>query len=297
MTDQRWELSKKYIIGKGLEIGALSNPTKVPYNVRVIYVDKIDSKTALDLHYPELKGKRLVTVDVLDDGEKLSAFPIESQDFIIGNHFLEHTQDPIRAIQTHLSRLRVGGILYYGVPDKRKTFDIKRPITPFSHVLEDYNKGPNYSYNDHLWEWIRLVSHTRKENEEEEFVRLKNMNYSIHFHVWDNDALRDFIEKTNNFLNYPFKICEFVSNDSENIIVLQKVRSENKENGENLLEIPLAIKALLGVYETREDLQKDYPDIKNLTELKKLIFWAKKYGVFEESSLTPYTYYFDHYDT
>ena len=86
------------------------------------YVDRM-AEDQLRGHYPELSDFPLVKVDVIDDGEKLSTFEPGSQDFIIANHFLEHTQDPIGTMARFLEVLRPRGILFMAVPDKRYTFD------------------------------------------------------------------------------------------------------------------------------------------------------------------------------
>ena len=92
-------------------------------------------------HYPELDDQDLAPVDVVDDGETLSMIEPESVDFIVANHFLEHCEDPIRTITTHLGKLRPGGVLFYAVPDKRYTFDFRRPRTPLSHLIADHEDG------------------------------------------------------------------------------------------------------------------------------------------------------------
>lgn len=297
----RWKLSKKYIAGKGLELGALQNPLRIPEGTKVLYVDKIDSKTALTVHYPELDGNKLVDVDILEDAEKLSCFPSESQDFIIANHFLEHTQNPIGAINAHLSKLKNGGILYYAVPDKRYTFDKERTITSFEHVLSDYKNGTSTSYDFHMQEWVELVNHIPLEQQEKTIQHLKQINYAIHFHVWDNDSFYDFLAKTNEFLGYPYKICEYMSNGEENIAIVQKVKSETKSNESYSTEKkvivqstvqPLAVQALLQVYETRKDLQSAFPSIRSEIDLNNLICWAKKFGIHEEDALIPYASYY-----
>ena len=50
------------------------------------YVDRMDEND-LRRHYPELNDLPLVKVNIVDDGEKLTAFEPNSQDFIIANHF------------------------------------------------------------------------------------------------------------------------------------------------------------------------------------------------------------------
>lgn len=302
----RWELSKKYIIGKGLELGALQNPLRISEGVRVLYVDKIDSKTALTVHYPELEGNKLVDVDILEDAEKLSCFPSDSQDFIIANHFLEHTQNPIGAISAHLSKLKNGGILYYAVPDKRRTFDVNRTLTSFEHILQDYENGPSSSYEQHLKEWVEHVEKKPREQSDYRIKELRAMNYAIHFHVWDAESFRKFLDKANELLGFPFAIVEYIeNNDNENIAILRKIKSEIKPNENSNLEKKvvnqpidqsdvqtLAVQSLLQVYERRKDLQLAFPEIKKGMGMTSLICWAKKFGIHEEDTLLPYASYY-----
>ncbi len=57
-----------------------------------------------------------MSVDVVDDGESLQDhLPDVSADFIIANHFIEHTQDPLGTLAAYLRVLRTGGVLY--LPD------------------------------------------------------------------------------------------------------------------------------------------------------------------------------------
>ena len=100
--DPRKSLAKRFIRGRGIEIGALHNPLWVPPRSCVTYVDRMDEND-LRRHYPELNDLPLVKVNIVDDGEKLTAFEPNSQDFIIANHFLEHAQNPISTIRGEVS--------------------------------------------------------------------------------------------------------------------------------------------------------------------------------------------------
>jgi predicted SAM-dependent methyltransferase len=289
----RWKFSKKYVLGKGLEIGALHRPLPVHNCVKVIYIDEIDENTVHE-HYPELKNEKLTNVDILDDGENLSVIPENSCDFIIANHFIEHTENPINTIKTHLSRIKIGGILYYIIPDKRQTFDIDRPITSFEHVLCDYKHGPEISRDHHFYEWLKLVKHIPENKINENIKKLKSMNFAIHFHVWDANAIHEFLKKTNKLLDDQFVIEEFVERGEENIIILRKIKSPEMDSDHNSNHNrPLAINTLLQVYEERQDLQKIFPDIEK--DLFNLIQWAKKSGVNEDSRLYRFGPYYENY--
>jgi len=294
--ENRWNLSKKYILGKGLEVGALNRPLPVHKCVQVIYIDNINVEDAYNIHFPRLKGTDIVNVDVIDDAEELTTIPLESQDFIIGCHFLEHTQNPIKTIESHLSKIRVGGILYYILPDKRYTFDIDRPVTTFEHILYDYQKGADISYDSHMYEWVELVEHVKtKEQIESRVKELKDIAHAIHFHVFDAKTLKEFFEKINEVLGNSYEIVEFYEDKMhENIVILRKLKSKTKTHNENLdPNMPLAIRTLMQVYERREDLQKAYPEVKEKKELSSLIEWAKRYGINEDSRLFRFAPYFE----
>jgi len=296
MIIQRWLLSRKYLAGTGIEIGGLNRPLKVPKDVKVRYVDLIDNETAKNVIYPNLKKNKvsLVNVDIVDDGEKLSSISQESQDFIIANHFLEHTQNPIKTIKNHLSRLKVNGILFYCVPDKRKTFDKNRPITTFEHVLKDFKEGPGWSYESHLHEYIELIQHPKSKISNEKLVEgLRRSKKNIHFHVWDRDALYEFLEKTNQVLEHPFEIIEFIENKNENIIILRKTQPENLTKKIPQAEMLNPVTALMRVYFEREDLQKEFPEASDGKDLSRLINWAKIHGSTKDELLMMFKRYYE----
>jgi methyltransferase family protein len=191
----RVELAAHFLFGEGLEIGPLHQPLALPPHAHARYVDrmKIDD---LRREYPELADWNLTEVDIVDDGELLTTIAEESQDFIVANHFLEHCENPISTIGTHLGKLKPGGILFYAVPDQRFTFDYRRPITALEHMVADYEQGPERSRAEHYQEWCRLVINeeseavgTPEQAGSEEWVErrareLEDAKYSIHMHVW-----------------------------------------------------------------------------------------------------------------
>ena len=76
-------------------------------------------------------------------GEKLDGLPDESCDFVIANHMLEHTRNPIGDNNRKDVRvLRPNGILYLALPDKRFTFDAGRAVTSYEHLKRDVFQSP-----------------------------------------------------------------------------------------------------------------------------------------------------------
>lgn len=221
-SELRLLLSSFYLQGQGLEVGALHEPLQLSSKAQVKYVDRL-SVTDLRRHYPELNSLNLVNVDIIDDGEHLTTVPNSSQDFIVANHMLEHCKNPIQTLQSFLSKLKQGGIIYAAIPDKRYCFDRDRPLTTFTHLIDDYhNKNDHFP---HYVEWSRLVDKKQGEPEILDHARyLFQMQYSIHFHVWDYYSYVDFLLKTSQFLNFTFDILNISFNDhrAEIITVLRK---------------------------------------------------------------------------
>jgi hypothetical protein len=197
----------------------------MPDGVSVRYVDRMEVPD-LRAHYPELEAFPLAPVDIIDDGEVLGTVPPESVDFIIANHFLEHCEDPIGTIGTHLGKLRSGGVLFYAVPDKRYTFDFRRPRTPLAHLVADHAAGPKRSRHEHYLEWVRLVDSSEgppgnDAAAEERARRLEGEGYSIHFHVWTSaDLLGLMLHCWEHYGS--FEIEAVRRHSLENIVVLRK---------------------------------------------------------------------------
>jgi SAM-dependent methyltransferase len=224
----RAAIARRFIQGSGIEIGALHNPLRMPRGAQVRYVDRMPV-AELRRQYPELEEEELVEVDVIDDGERLGSIADDSQDFVVANHFLEHSEDPIGALLNMFRVLRTGGILYLAVPDKRFTFDLKRPTTPLDHLLRDYEEGPEHSRRSHFEEWARLVDDVPEPDLERHVADLLAKDYSIHFHVWTQaDALELLVALRERFgVSYDLEVA--VRNDHENVFVLRKLASAPTE--------------------------------------------------------------------
>jgi SAM-dependent methyltransferase len=229
--DARREFAERFLAGEGLEIGALHLPLETPRGAHVRYVDRM-SVEDLRAEYAELEEWDLTPVDVIDDGELLSTIPEGSQDFIVANHFLEHCEDPIRTIETHLGKLRPGGVLFYAVPDKRYTFDSRRPPTPLEHVVADHEEGAERSRAGHYDEWARLVVDSEapagadgaafEEWAARRARELEEDAYSIHMHVWTQAEFLELILHCRDRFEGAFDIEAAARQAIEFIVVLRK---------------------------------------------------------------------------
>ena len=217
-------IAARFLRGEGLEIGALHNPLPVSQHARVRYVDRMTTPD-LRRQYPELDGKPLVEVDVVDDGERLANVPDASLDFVIANHFLEHCQDPIAALGTMFRVVRPGGIVYLAIPDKRFTFDVDREVTSTEHLLEDHRKGPEGSRQEHFEEWARLVDKVGEAEVGAHAAKLVEADYSIHFHVWTQGDALELLSVARRELGLDYDVEVAIRNGHENVFVLRKAGS------------------------------------------------------------------------
>jgi predicted SAM-dependent methyltransferase len=212
----RHRLAKTFLAGQGLEIGALHLPLPLPRGAHARYVDRM-SREDLRRHYPEMRTYDLVEVDVIDDGETLATVADGSQDFVIANHFIEHTQDPIATIGNHFRVLKPGGVLFMAVPDKRRTFDVDRPVTTLEHHIADHRDGPQHSRAQHYVEWA-----THIERDPSKAQALEEADYSIHFHVFTPDSFAALLGYCRDEAGIPLAVEAIVPSAHEFVTVLRR---------------------------------------------------------------------------
>ncbi len=217
---------KHHLRGDGIEIGALHQPldvSELPIS-SIRYVDRLPTEE-LRQHYPELKNETFVTIDIIDDGQVLGTIANHSLDFIIANHLIEHCDNPLGTIENWLSKLRAGGIIFLAVPDQRKGWDERRPVTSLQHIIDDYRstasdrKMRNFQ---HFKDWVELVGNI---HDPAHVQRLIEIDYSIHFHVFTFESFFALLAYARERMSFPVRIVEAVqpSEESwESVFVLEK---------------------------------------------------------------------------
>lgn len=217
----REALAYRYITGSGIEIGALHMPMVIPSSASVKYIDRM-CVADLREQYPELNNLPLVEADIVDNGEELGTIADESLDFVIAAHMIEHTQNPLGALENWLRVVKPGGIIFLAVPHRDHTFDADRHLTTWEHVWNDYREGPQWSRRQHFEEWVDLVNKTPAERRAAEIAQLMEMDYSIHFHVWNENSFLGFLSSAANFLKFTFRVMHFELNHHEMLVILRK---------------------------------------------------------------------------
>ncbi|HEY8583922.1 MAG TPA: methyltransferase domain-containing protein, partial [Capillimicrobium sp.] len=177
-----------YLRGDGIEIGALNFPLRLPAGARARYVDRQPGDELVAEYQVLYPGAAIVAPDVVDDGERLATFADGSLDFVIANHMLEHTEDPVGALRHQVRVLRPGGVLFAALPDPRFNHDAPRPRTTVEHVLRDHADGPAASRRAHYEEWARLVERVDEADVAGRAAELEAASANIHFHVWEPEG-------------------------------------------------------------------------------------------------------------
>ncbi len=183
---------RRYLRGRGLEIGALWRRFPVPADARVFYADRL-GHAALEQHYPELRGQ-ITHVDLLADAVQLPVRP-GSLDFLIASHVIEHLPQPLLALRNWYEALAPGGVLLLKVPDKRYTFDAPRSRTPLRHLIDEHDHPERFDRRAHYADWVEHIGRQSPSDPgfDQAVTNLMREDYSIHFHVWIDGDLREII--------------------------------------------------------------------------------------------------------
>ncbi len=123
-------------------------------------------------------------------------------ELLISCNNLEHIANPIKALKNWTKVIKNNGLILLILPKKESNFDHKRPITKFTHLIEDFNNNIGEEDLTHLDEILSLHDLTRDllAGSYDEFKErsLKNIeNRSLHHHVFDLNLLEDIF----NYLN------------------------------------------------------------------------------------------------
>jgi hypothetical protein len=98
---------------------------------------------------------------------------------------LEHSANPIRVLTEWRRLLKPAGHLLLVLPEGGRTYDRRRPITSFEHLVDDFNRGTQESDSTHFDE-IALL-HTEHPNLHDLRTSLEGneVHRMAHHHVFD----------------------------------------------------------------------------------------------------------------
>jgi SAM-dependent methyltransferase len=136
-----------------------------------------------------------VGTQYISEATNLQMLRDECYDFIISCHCLEHVANPLKALSEWLRVLKRGGVILLILPDKKHTFDHRRPLTLFDHLLQDFQSDIGEDDLTHLEEILSLHDlNLDKPAGTLEFFKtrsLKNFyNRTLHHHIFDISLLK-----------------------------------------------------------------------------------------------------------
>ena len=123
---------------KGMEIGPLDRPLVKKSECQVIYVDHLHTSDLLKKYQHDngVNQKEIVEVDFVWKGSYSEILSETAKlDFVVASHVIEHVPDLIYFLQDLSQVMKVGGLVYLVVPDKRFTFDFLREKSTISEIL------------------------------------------------------------------------------------------------------------------------------------------------------------------
>lgn len=151
-------------------------------------------------HYRYADGR--VGRQFVCEASALTPIADQSYDFVLSSHSLEHSANPLKCLDEWKRVLKPGGTLLLVLPDARQTFDHRRPLATFEHLLDDYSKNTGEDDLTHLDEILSLhdVSRDAGVGSMEEFREraLKNPeNRGLHQHVFDSPLIERMLRHCN----------------------------------------------------------------------------------------------------
>ena len=135
------------------------------------------------------------------EASDLSYIENEKYDFLLSSHCLEHCANPIKAVKEWKRVIKKGGIVLLVLPDKRVTFDHKRPVTELTHLIQDYELQMPEDDQTHFEEALKLhdISMDRGIENYEKLVERTYDNYNnrcVHHHIFDMKLLKEIMSYT-----------------------------------------------------------------------------------------------------
>jgi SAM-dependent methyltransferase len=114
-------------------------------------------------------------------------------DCLLSSHTLEHLANPIGALLAWKRLLRPDACLLLVVPHRDRSFDRRRPITDFTHLLEDFHSGVGEDDMTHVEEALKLHDYQWGDGTDRrafrEALRENFDRRTLHHHVFDTELV------------------------------------------------------------------------------------------------------------
>ena len=157
---------------------------------------------------------------IISEAVNLEKIKDNFYDLVLSSHCLEHVANPLKALFEKSRILKSGGYFLLILPNKKSTFDHRRPYTTFEHLIKDYQNNVSEDDLTHYDEIILLhdieMDGFKNKNEFIERSKKNYINRCFHHHVFDKKLIYNILNYTN------FNIISFVDIDTDYIILAKK---------------------------------------------------------------------------
>jgi len=201
------KLLKLFKNKKGIEIGgpsAIFSSSVMPVYSVIKSLDGCNFSTSTVWEGSIQEGPSYIYHDgekgyqYISEASNLDKIESEKYDFLLASHCLEHCANALKTVKEWLRIVKPGGYILLILPDRQYTFDHKRPITTFEHLLDDYNKKIEENDLTHLNEILQFhdLSLDIPAGDLNNFKErsLKNMeNRCLHHHIFDFALLEEIL--------------------------------------------------------------------------------------------------------
>lgn len=179
--------------GHGLEIGPGAAPFPVPLSCGVLFGDRLDHGELVSQNAHASPADAVARPDIGMDLDFVPPLREGTLDFVVACHVIEHTRDPIGAIERARRLLRPGGRLLLVVPDKHRTFDRHRPLTALDHLVQDFRHPDRSRDFPHYVEFFTLAFPQPPGAIEGAARSSFEREHAIHYHVWEHATFRQML--------------------------------------------------------------------------------------------------------
>lgn len=222
----RDRVARKYLSGRGIELGAQQIPTSVSRDCSVEYVDVIPNDVLAERY--GLQATKLVPLSHIFDGSDLSVYGDDELDFVIANHVLEHFDDPVSGLCEWLRIVKTGGRIFITLPNYRcNCYDFERVPARLEHLELDYRDAsgrPARNFQHYIEIATTLYKSTDIEAMQQLAQEWTDTDNRQHYHVYDETTVKDVIYLAENAASVGLTMVEgrFSRDEFEFLLVLEK---------------------------------------------------------------------------
>ena len=234
----RIAMAETYLKGYGVEIGAKSSPQQMPPGAISLNVDHMSTEDLI-IKYdgPAKENKKWIEgikqnpVMRVDDAETLKTFEANSLDFIVANHVLEHVSNFMGTLEVFARKLRIGGIVFIALPDKRFVpEDAHRPITSPTLFLEELadkslsqRRRPQKILECYLHRIQPKGGTFSRETRTKAEAEARKDKGGAHIHTFTTESLSMTMAMARMKRGFPLQLVAIQQVGNENIMILRKL--------------------------------------------------------------------------